>query len=90
MPGNESLFIAASYVSSDALNAFLFGHGLMAPTLADVLLLTGLDVSSPDILFSHRNDKPSHHLKSKNIGGWSSYVAEHEKEGTCRFSEHVG
>jgi hypothetical protein len=46
MSWNESLLIAASYFWSDALNAFLFGHGPMAPTLADVLVLTGLDISS--------------------------------------------
>lgn len=46
MERNEPLVIAASYFWSDALNAFLFGHGPMTPTLADVVLLTGLDISS--------------------------------------------
>jgi hypothetical protein len=82
MSRNESLLIVASYFWYDALNAFLFGHGPMAPTLADVLVLTGLDISSSDTLFTHRNDKPSHHLKTKGIGGWSGYIAEHKKEGT--------
>jgi hypothetical protein len=59
---NESLLITASYFWSDALNAFLFGHGPMAPTLADVLVLTGLDISSSDTLFTRRNDKLSYHL----------------------------
>jgi hypothetical protein len=27
------------------VNAFLFGHGPMSPTLADVYMITGLDVS---------------------------------------------
>ena len=51
MAKNESLLIAASYFWSDALNAFLFGHGLMTPTLADVFMLTGLDISSSDCTF---------------------------------------
>jgi hypothetical protein len=89
MSRNESLLIAASYFWSHALNAFLFGHGPMAPTLADVLLLTVLDISSSDVLFSQRNDKPSHRLKTKNIGGWSGYIAEHKKEGTAGHREHV-
>jgi hypothetical protein len=89
MSWNESLLIVASYFWTDALNTFLFGHGPMAPTLADILLLTGLDVSSLDILFSSRNDKPSHQLKTKNIGGWFSYIVEHKKEGTMGHREHV-
>jgi hypothetical protein len=89
MSRNESLLIAASYFWSDALNAFLFGDGLMAPTLADVLQLTSLDISSSDTLFSHRNDKTSHQLKTKNISGWSGYIAEHKKEGTVGHREHV-
>jgi hypothetical protein len=89
MSRNESLQISASYFWSDALNAFLFGHEPMAPTLADVLVLTGLDISSTDTLFSHSNYELSHQLKTKGIGGWSSYVAEHKKEGTVRQKEHV-
>jgi hypothetical protein len=81
--------IVVSYFWFDALNAFLFGHRPMAPTLADVLLLTDLDVSSSDILLSRRNDKPSHQLKTKNIGGWSGYIVEHKKEGTVGHREHV-
>jgi hypothetical protein len=89
MPQNESLLIATFYFWFDAPNAFLFGHGSMTPTLADVLLLTGLDVSSSNALFGRRNDKISHHLKFKNVGGWSGYIAEHMKEGTINNTEHV-
>jgi hypothetical protein len=89
MSRNESILIAASYFWSDALNAFLFSHGLMATTLADVLVLTGLDISSLDTLFSHRNDKLFHYLKTKGICGWSGYIAEHKKEGTVGQREHV-
>jgi hypothetical protein len=49
MSRNESLLIVTSYFWSDALNAFLFGHGPMTPTLADILLLTALDISSSDL-----------------------------------------
>lgn len=37
MDRNKNLLIITSYFWSDALNAFLFGHGLMAPTLLDVV-----------------------------------------------------
>jgi hypothetical protein len=69
MSRNESLLIVASYFWSDALNVFIFGHGPMTPTSADVLLLTGLDISSPNTLFSYCGVKPSHRLKTKNVGG---------------------
>jgi hypothetical protein len=41
-PKNENLLIAACHFWSNGVNAFLFGHGPMSPTLADV---TGLDVT---------------------------------------------
>jgi hypothetical protein len=89
MSRNESVLIAASYFWFEALNAFLFCHGPKTPTLANVPLLTGLDVSSSDILFSCRNEKSSHQPKTKNIGGWSDYIVEHKKEGTVGQREHV-
>jgi len=55
MERNESLLIAASYFLSDTLNAFLFGHGPASPTLADVLMLTGLDIASSERKVETRN-----------------------------------
>jgi hypothetical protein len=43
---NENLLKTIGYFWSDALNCFLFGHGLMTPTLLDVVMITGLDISS--------------------------------------------
>jgi hypothetical protein len=48
MNKNEPMLISASYFWSDALNAFLFGHGPMTPTLIDVLMLTGLNIMASD------------------------------------------
>ena len=45
MEKNDSLLIAASYFWSNALNAFVFGHGSMTITLADVYMLTGLRIT---------------------------------------------
>ena len=42
MERNDSLLIVASYFLSNALNAFIFGHGPMTITLADVYMLIGL------------------------------------------------
>jgi hypothetical protein len=43
---NENLLKTISYFWSDALNCFLFGHGPMSPTLLDVVMITGFDISS--------------------------------------------
>jgi len=68
MEKNESTMIAAAYFWSDTFNAFMFGHGPTSPTLADVLMLTGLDISTVDdgSLF---NRKPDHRVEPRNIGG---------------------
>ena len=45
MERNDSLLIVASYFWSNALNVFIFGHGLMTITLADVYMLIGLRIT---------------------------------------------
>jgi len=75
---NESLLIAASYFWSDMLNAFIFGHGPVSPTLADVFMLTGLDISTADS--SHLFDtKPSSKVETRAIGSWSGYIQKYRK-----------
>ena len=44
MERNDSLLISASYFWSNTLNAFIFCHGPMTITLADVYMLTGLRI----------------------------------------------
>jgi hypothetical protein len=67
------MMIAAAYFWSDTFNAFMFGHGLASPTLADVLMLTGLDISTADDgkLF---NRKSNYKVDTRNIGGWRGYI----------------
>jgi len=48
MERNESMLIVASYFWSDTFNAFIFDHGPASPTLADVVMLTGLDIATAD------------------------------------------
>ena len=45
MERNDPLLISASYFWSNTLNAFVFGHGPMTITLADVYMLTGLRIT---------------------------------------------
>ena len=68
--------IAAAYFWSNTFNAFMFGHGPASPTLADVLMLTGLDISTADDggLF---NQKPDHRVDTRNISGWSVYIQKY-------------
>ncbi|RLM48734.1 hypothetical protein C2845_PMPSC004515 [Panicum miliaceum] len=60
----------------------------MTPTLADVLLLTGLDVSSADTPFNYLF-KPSHRLETKGIGGWKGYISKNMKTGIVSQREHT-
>jgi hypothetical protein len=46
-PKNENLLIAACHFWSNGFNAFLFGHGPMSPTLANVYMMTGLEFLKP-------------------------------------------
>ena len=88
MNRNESLLIAASYFWSDTLNAFMFGHGPASPTLADVLMLTSLDIASADD--SHLYDhKPERKVETRNISGWSGYIQKYQKTGPVGQREHA-
>jgi len=73
MVKNEPMLASASYFWSDAINAFLFGHGPMTPTLLDVMILTGLNITAPDRSFNFL-DQASFKIKTRTIGGWSGYV----------------
>ena len=88
MEKNEPLVIAASYFWSDTLNAFLFGYGPMTPTLADVLMLTDLDISSPDTPFNYLV-KLTHQLETKGIGGWKGYINKNMRTGTILEREYT-
>jgi len=80
MHRNESLLIAASYFWLDTLNAFVFGHDSTSPTLADVVMLTGLDVSSADS--THFFDtKPSAKVETRSISSWSGYIQKYKRTG---------
>ena len=88
MHRNESLLIAASYFWSDTLNAFVFGHSLASPTLADVLMLTGLDVSTADS--SHLFDTTSSaKVDIRAIGGWSRYIQKYRRTGPVNIKEQT-
>jgi len=66
----ESMMIAASYFLSHTTNTFMFGHGPATPTLADVYMLTGLDISTADVALVYSR-KPEYKVNTRNIGSWT-------------------
>jgi len=80
--------IAATYFWSDTINTFMFGHGPVTPSLADVYMLTGLDISTDDdvVLF---NRKPEHKVNTRNFCGWTGYIQEYRKTEVVGQREHA-
>ena len=67
------MLISTSFFWSNATNAFMFGHGPMTPTLLDVMMLTGLNISAPDRSFDFLA-KASFKIETRTIGGWKGYI----------------
>nr|BAC21442.1 hypothetical protein [Oryza sativa Japonica Group]BAC21528.1 hypothetical protein [Oryza sativa Japonica Group] len=65
---DEPLMAAASYFWSNTTNAFLFNQGPMTPTLIDISMITGLNVTSSANPMS-LNTKNQYDFKTKSIGG---------------------
>jgi hypothetical protein len=89
MKKNEPLLKAASYFWSNTYNAFVFGHGPMTPTLADIHMLTGLNITGQahphSLMVRH-----SYKFDSIRSRGWSNYIATHNAtEKTVTEREHV-
>jgi hypothetical protein len=63
---DEPLMAAAIYFWSNTLNAFLFNQGPMTPTLLDIIMITGLDVTSSANPMS-LNTKSTFEFKTKSI-----------------------
>ena len=88
MVKNELMLASASYFWFDAINAFLFGHSPMTPTLLDVMMLTGLNITASDRSFNFL-DQASFKIKTRTIGGWSGYVTKNMKIGSVSVREHT-
>ena len=86
MPKNEPLLIAASHFWSDAINAFIFGHGPMTITLADIFMMTGLGVSG--IPYPDKYKGKSSQKAIKPGGGWSSYIQTYMESGSISDKEY--
>jgi hypothetical protein len=78
-PKNEDLLIAACHFWSNGVNAFLFGHGPMSPTLADVYMITGLDISGSVHPWDYRCSTRQTGVKPGS--GYKFYIQNHMKDG---------
>ena len=85
---NEPMLISASYFWPDAVNAFMFNHGPMTPTLMDVVMLTGLNIDAPDRPF-RLLEKASFKIETKSIGRWKGYIGKNMKTGPVSVWEHT-
>nr|AAM00944.1 Hypothetical protein [Oryza sativa Japonica Group]AAN04940.1 Unknown protein [Oryza sativa Japonica Group]AAP52918.1 hypothetical protein LOC_Os10g17300 [Oryza sativa Japonica Group] len=85
---DEPLMASAAYFWSNTLKAFLFNQGPMTPTLLDITMITGLDVTSSANPMS-LNTKNQFDFRTKSIGGWSGYVAAYMGKGSVTPREHT-
>jgi hypothetical protein len=70
---------AACFFWSTTYNVFLFRQGPMSPTLADVHMLTSLNIAghiNPSSLLV----KPTTKLDSTRTGGWSQYITNYKTD----------
>jgi hypothetical protein len=87
MPRNDSLLIAAAHFWSDTINAFVFGHGMMTLTLADVFMMTGLNVTKPVYPFTYEGNSSQKVVKSGV--GWAKYIQNYmASSGTVTYKEY--
>ena len=90
MERNDSLLISASYFWSNTLNAFVFGHGPMTITLADVYMLTGLRIIGSMQSYDFLSAGSKKLAKISDYTGWASYIVNHIRDGsTVVEREHV-
>jgi hypothetical protein len=88
MARNEPMMAASTYFWSTAMNTFIFSQGPMTPTLLDIIMITGLDITSSANL-SSLNTQLTHEFKTRSIGGWSGYVAKNMGTGPVTPREHT-
>jgi hypothetical protein len=85
-PKNENLLIAAFHFWSNGANAFLFGHGPMSPTLADVYMITGLRVTGT--VYPHKYKGSSRKTGVKTGVGYKRYIQNYMSDGPLSDVEY--
>jgi hypothetical protein len=85
-PKNENLLIAACHFWSNGANAFLFGHGPMSPTLADVYMITGLGVTGT--VYPHKYRGSSRQTGVRTGVGYKRYIQNYMSDGPLSDVEY--
>ena len=80
MERNDSLLISISYFWSNAFNAFVFGHGPMTITLADVYMLIGLRITGSMQPYEYLSARSKKLAKISDYTGWASYILNHIRD----------
>jgi hypothetical protein len=87
---DENLPKTIGYFWSDALNCFLFGHSPMTPTLLDVMIITGLDISSTCPSAYRLSENPFKLSSKAECTNWGAYLNQHLKtKGPVTEKEHT-
>lgn len=73
---------------SNSINAFLFGHGPMTPTLMDVFNLTDLNITEDVSPWSLKTSM-THRLVTENIGGLKKYIQAYSQTGAVTDREQT-
>ena len=79
---NDSLLISTSYFWSNTLNAFVFCHGSMTITLADVYMLAGLRITGSMQPYDYLSAGSKKLAKISYYTGWASYILNHIGDGS--------
>jgi hypothetical protein len=86
IPKNENLLIAACHFWSNGASAFLFGHGPMSPTLTDVYMITGLDVTGS--VCPHKYKSSSRQTRVRTGVGYKRYIQNYMSDGPLSEVEY--
>jgi hypothetical protein len=85
-PKNENLLIAACHFWSNGAKAFLFGHGPMSLTLADVYMITVLRVTGT--VYPHKYRGSSKQIGVKTGVGYKRYIQNYMSDGPLTDVEY--
>jgi hypothetical protein len=78
-PKNKNLLIVAYHFWSNGVNAFLFAHGPMSPTRADVYMMTGLDITG--FVYPYKYKGSTRQRGVKTGVGYKMYIQNHMSYG---------
>jgi hypothetical protein len=85
-PKNENVLIVAFHFWSNGVNAFLFGHGPMSPTLADVYMMTGLEITGS--VYPYKYKGSSRQIGVRTGVGYKRYIQKYMSDGSLSEVEY--